>query len=104
MVLPFVRDLFTNVEKLPAFLRVASHLKEGAGRVRVSGLVPTAKALLFVLLQKAAGRPLIVVVADNHAAEELVPLLQGFCELTGVADPDSVVSLPNHDVLPFHPL
>jgi transcription-repair coupling factor (superfamily II helicase) len=104
MVLPFVRDLFTDVEKLPVFTRVASHLKEGAGRIRVSGLVPTAKALLFVLLQKAAGRPLVVVVADNHAAEELVPLLQGFCELTGVADPDSVVSLPNHDVLPFQSL
>ena len=104
MVLPFVRDLFTDVEKLPAFSRVASHLKEGAGRIRVSGLVPTAKALLLVLLKKAAGRPLIVVVADNHAAEELVPLLQAFCELTGAAHPDSVVSLPNHDVLPFQNL
>ncbi len=40
MVLPFVRDLFTDVEKLPAFLRVASHLREGAGRIRVSGLIP----------------------------------------------------------------
>jgi transcription-repair coupling factor (superfamily II helicase) len=104
MVLPFVRDLFTDVEKLPAFSRVASHLKEGAGRIRVSGLVPTAKALLLVLLQKAAGRPLVVVVSDNRAAEELVPLLQAFCALTGAAAPDSVVSLPNHDVLPFQNL
>src|SRR5882672_8222275 len=104
MVLPFVRDLFTDVEKLPAFLRVASHLKEGAGRIRVSGLVPTAKGLLLVLLQKAAGRPLLVVVADNRAAEELVPLLQGFCELTGAAEAESVVSLPSHDVLPFQNL
>ena len=91
MVLPFVRDLFTDVEKLPAFSRVASHLKEGTGRIRVSGLVPTAKALLLVLLQKAAGRPLILVVPDNRAAEDLVPVLQAFCELTGAADPESVV-------------
>ncbi len=104
MVLPFVRDLFTGVEKLPAFTRVASHLKEGAGRIRLSGLVPTAKGLLLVLLQKAAGRPLLVVVADNRVAEELVPLLQAFCELTGAAEPDSVVCLPNHDVLPFQNL
>src|SRR6266852_4342827 len=104
MVLPFVRDLFTDMEKLPAFVRVASHLKEGAGRIRVSGLVPTAKGLLLVLLQKAAGCPLVVVVADNRAAEELVPLLRAFCELTGAADPDSVVGLPNHDVLPFQNL
>ncbi len=104
MVLPFVRDLFTDVEKLPAFSRVASHLKEGTGRIRVSGLIPTAKALLLVLLQKAAGRPLIVVVPDNRAAEDLVPVLQAFCELTGAAEPESVVSLPNHDVLPFQNL
>src|SRR6202048_1388804 len=104
MVLPFVRDLFTDVEKLPAFSRVASHLKEGTGRIRVSGLIPTAKALLLVMMQKAAGRPLIVVVPDNRAAEDLVPVLQAFCELTGAADPESVVSLPNHDVLPFQNL
>ncbi len=104
MVLPFVRDLFTDVEKLPAFSRVASHLKEGTGRIRVSGLIPTAKALLLVLLQKAAGRPLVVVVADNSAAEDMVPVLQAFCELTGAANPDSVVSLPNHDVLPYQNL
>ena len=104
MVLPFVRDLFTDVEKLPAFFRVASHLREGAGRIRVSGLVPTAKALLLVLLQRVAGRPIIVIVPDNRAAEDLVPVLQAFCELTGAAAPDSVVSLPNHDVLPFQNL
>ncbi len=104
MVLPFVRDLFTDVEKLPAFSRVASHLKEGTGRIRVSGLIPTAKALLSVLLQKAAGRPMILVVADNRAAEDLVPVLQAFCELTGAADPESVVIFPNHDVLPFQNL
>src|SRR6266853_5331173 len=73
MLLPFVRDLFADVEKLPAFSRVASHLREGTGRIRVSGLTPTAKALLLVLLQKTAGRPFIVVVPDNRAAEEFVP-------------------------------
>src|SRR5580693_9244105 len=104
MVLPFVRDLFADVEKLPAFIRVASHLREGTGRLRVSGLTPTAKALLLVLLQKAAGRPFIVVVFDNRTAEELVPVLQAFHELIGGNDPDSVVSLPTRDVLPFQNL
>jgi transcription-repair coupling factor (superfamily II helicase) len=104
MVLPFVRDLFADVEKLPTFLRVASHLREGTGRPRVSGVTPTAKALLLVLLQKAAGRPFIVVVPDNRTAEELVPVLQAFHELIGGNDPDSVVSLPTRDVLPFQNL
>src|SRR3979490_2870989 len=104
MVLPFVRDLFTDVEKLPAFSRVASHLKEGTGRIRFSGLIPTAKALLTVLLQKAAGRPMILVVADNRPGADLVRGRPAFCELTGAADPESVVILPSHDVLPFQNL
>jgi transcription-repair coupling factor (superfamily II helicase) len=104
MVLAFVRDLFADAEKLPAFSRVASHLKEGTGRISVSGLIPTAKALLLVLLQRAAGRPFIIVVADNRAAEEFVPVLQAFCELSGGVDPNSVVALPSRDVLPFQNL
>ena len=104
MLLPFVRELFTDVEKLPAFARVASHLKEGTGRIRVSGLTPTAKALLLVLFQRSAGRPLIFVVNDNRAVEDLVPMLRGFCELTSACDPESVISLPARDVLPFQNL
>src|SRR5246500_5300955 len=104
MALPFVREIFADVEKLSAFSRVASHIKEGTGRISVSGLTPTAKALLLVLLQKATGRPLIAVVSDNRAAEDLVPMLQGFAELTGSAEADSIVALPTRDVLPFQNL
>ncbi|HYM79524.1 MAG TPA: transcription-repair coupling factor [Candidatus Dormibacteraeota bacterium] len=104
MLLPFVRELFADVELLPGFTRVASHLKEGTGRIRVSGLSPTAKALLLVLLRRAADRPLILVVNDNRAVEEFVPVLRGFCELTAACDPESVVALPARDVLPFQNL
>ena len=104
MLLPFVRELFADVELLPGFLRVASHLKEGTGRIRVSGLSPTAKALLLVLWRREAERPLIVVVNDNRAIEDFVPVLRGFCELTAACDPESIVSLPARDVLPFQNL
>ena len=104
MLLPFVRELFTDVELLPGFARVASHLKEGTGRIRVSGLSGTAKALLLSLWRRAAERPLIVVVSDNRAVEGFVPVLRGFCELTSACDPDSVVGLPARDVLPFQNL
>ena len=103
MLLSFVRELFADVEKLPAYARAAAHLKEGTGRVRLSGLTPTAKALLLVLLRRSADRPLIVV-SDNRAAEELLPVLHGFCELTGACDAAAVVSLPARDVLPFQNL
>src|SRR5437660_5812522 len=104
MALPFVRELFADVEKLAAFRRAASHLREGAGRIKLSGLTPTAKALLLVLLQRTSERPLVVVVTDNRAAENLVPILQSFAELTGSTNPDSVVALPARDVLPFQNL
>ena len=104
MLLPFVRDLFVDVEKLPAFARAASHLKEGTGRVRVSGLTPTAKALLLVLFQRATSRPLIFVVNDNRAVEDFLPVLRGFGELTSACDPGSIISLPARDVLPFQNL
>jgi transcription-repair coupling factor (superfamily II helicase) len=104
MLLPFVRELFTDVENLPGFGRVASHLKEGTGRIRVSGLLPTAKALLLVLLRRVAERPFIFVVNDNRAIEDFVPVLRGFCELTAACDPESIVGLPARDVLPFQNL
>src|SRR3984957_6330942 len=104
MLLSFVRELFADVEKLPAYSRAASHLKEGTGRIRLSGLTPTAKALLLVLLRRSTDRPLIVVVSDNRDAEELLPVLHGFCELTGACDAEAVVSLPARDVLPFQNL
>src|SRR5438128_979781 len=104
MVLPFVREVFADAEKIAAFTRVASHLKEGTGRIIVSGMTAPAKALRLVCLQRAAGRPLIVVVPDNRAAEEVLPVLQGFSELTGACEPSAVVSFPARDVLPFQNL
>jgi transcription-repair coupling factor (superfamily II helicase) len=104
MLLPFVRELFADVETLPAFTRAASRLKEGTGRIRVSGLTPPAKALMLVLFQRAAGRPLIFVVNDNRTVDDFVPVLRGFCGLTGACDADSIISLPARDVLPFQNL
>jgi transcription-repair coupling factor (superfamily II helicase) len=105
VILPFARDLFADVEKLPAFARAASHLKAGTGRIGVSGLTPTAKSMLIALLARAAGKPLIVVVPTNRNAEELQPTVAAFAELTGSLRKDSeVVTLPAPDVLPYEAL
>jgi transcription-repair coupling factor (superfamily II helicase) len=55
-------------------------------------------------MARAARQPVIVVVADNKAAEALEPMLRAGCELTGAVDPAQVVRLPSHDVLPFENL
>ncbi len=104
MLLPFVREIFAEVEQLPAFRRASSHLRESTGRISVTGLSPAAKALIVVMLQRRLERPFILVVADNRAAEDLLPVLGAFAELTGSADSDSIVSVPARDVLPFQNL
>ena len=45
-----------------------------------------------------------MLVADNKAAEALHAAILATCELTGALDPDDVLRLPAHDVLPFENL
>jgi len=104
MILPFVREVFAELEHTAAFERVQRHLSLGTGRRRVSGLTATARSLYLPLLARAAKQPVIVVVADNKAAEAMERTLRAGCELTGAIDPTRVVRLPAHDVLPFENL
>ncbi len=89
MILPFVREIFAELEHSSGFERVRRHLSLGAGRRRVSGLTATARALYLPLMARAAKQPVVVIVADNKAAEALEPLLKAGCELTGAVDPGS---------------
>src|SRR5438270_5464653 len=111
MLLPFVREIFADAQKSAPFARLLARLKdqqppsgEGAGRISVSGLNPTATLLHLALLHGALRKPLTVLVANNRAADEMLPVLRALCELTGMADPASVVQLPAYDVLPFENL
>ena len=104
MILPFVREIFAELEQSSSFDRVRRHLSLGVGRRRVSGLTNTARSLYLPLFARAAKQPVIVVVADNKAAEALELSLRAGCELTGGVDASRVVRLPAHDVLPFENL
>ena len=111
MILPFVREVLADVEKSSGFQQAAPYLKQRrgesslpAGRISLSGLIPTAKALLIPFLHRTGAAPLIVIVPDNRAAEALFPVVQAFCELTGACSPQAVVKLPAYDVLPFENL
>ncbi len=104
MILPFVRELFADVEKSAAFARTVTRVKGGTGRMRVSGLTPTGKALFYSLLHRATARPLIIAVGDNRALDDLLPVVRSLGELTGAVSPEQVVALPAYDVLPFENL
>ncbi|HVZ61533.1 MAG TPA: CarD family transcriptional regulator, partial [Terriglobales bacterium] len=71
----------------------------------------------MAMFQRAANRPLLIVVENNRAAEELLPVVQAFAELTGApqgsshiaarpgsVSTDSILLLPAPDVLPFENL
>src|SRR6202035_91243 len=104
MILPFVRELLTDLEHCAPFERVRRHLALSAGRKRVSGLTATARALYLPLFARAAQSPVVVIVADNKAADSLQLTLRAACELTGAIESERVLRLPAHDVLPFENL
>src|ERR1700732_4291602 len=104
MVLPFVRELLADLEHSEAFERVRRHLSGGTGRRRVSGLTFTARALYLPFFVRAAAAPCVIIVADNKAAEALHAAVLSACELPGALNPESVLRLPAHDVLPFENL
>ncbi len=101
MILPFVRDALASIEHTDSFERVRRHLSLARGRRRVSGLTATARALCIPLLAHAARSPVVVLVADNKAAESLELTLRAAAELTGAVEAKRVLRLPAHDVLPF---
>jgi len=104
MILPFVRELLTDLEHSVAFERVRRHLAGGTGRRRVSGLTSTARALYLPYFVRAGQAPALVLVSDNKAAEALHAAVLAACELTGALECDEVLRLPAHDVLPFENL
>ena len=101
MVLPFVRDALASIEHTDSFKRVRRHLSLARGRPRVSGLTATARALCIPLFAHAAQGPVVVLVADNKAAESLETTLRAAADLTGAVEPKRILRLPAHDVLPF---
>ncbi len=104
MILPFVREFFSGLDKSPGIDRLRPSLVSGAGRRRVSGLTATARALYLPMLARISKAPVFVVVSDNRAAEALQLTVQAACDLTGELDRAAVVRLPAHDVLPFENL
>jgi transcription-repair coupling factor (superfamily II helicase) len=103
MVFPFVRTILEGAAESASFQRAAAHLTGGAGRIRVSGLVPGAKALHYLLLQQRTQKPFLILVDDNRAGELLQERLQSFAGLLG-GGAESIVLLPARDVLPFENL
>ena len=102
MVLPFVRDLFLELEKDELF---RTRLRLPRGTLRLTGLTDTARWLYAALLARAAARPVLFFTANNKQAEAAFDVLATFRELLNpTAGRGSVVLLPAHDTLPYEGL
>jgi transcription-repair coupling factor (superfamily II helicase) len=98
-----IDELLSDLTRTSAFQSLASRIaapnrRGGPAPLRLSGLTLTAKALYAVLLNRATGRPQLIVVDGNKQAEAFLPLLQTFAELA--APGNLPVFLPALDVIP----
>ncbi|HEY7855412.1 MAG TPA: transcription-repair coupling factor [Terriglobales bacterium] len=91
MTLGFVREFFVELaERIPLARRL-------------SGLTPSAQLLVAAQLGRRLARPVMVVVADNRAAEERWATLATFADLTG-ADGERPLVLPSFEIDPYEGL
>ncbi len=82
MLLPFVRDLFLELEKDEVF---RTGLRPTHGTLRLTGLTDTARWLYAALLARAAAGPALLFTADNKQAEAAFDVLEIFYKLLNPA-------------------
>jgi transcription-repair coupling factor (superfamily II helicase) len=102
LILPFLRDLFLELERHPALQAAASlSKKESVEKLQLSGLTPTARALLAVLLHRSTGKTILLLTDTNRAAEAVADAVETFYGLLFSDRKGGPLVLPAHDVLPY---
>lgn len=98
-----LRDRFDELGRHEAFLGLLARLrKRGPSLQRLSGLSSAACAAYTLLLRKKSARPLLVVTADQSAAESFSETLQAWFDLiSGTGGDPAPCLLPALDVTPF---
>ena len=99
ILLPTAREFLLELAERSGAAALARALEAGA-RALADGLTPPAQALLAVWLHRLTRRPIILIVADNAAAEERCRELAFFQALThasGEEEPPLVLPAFEHD-------
>ncbi len=104
MIVPFVRDFILQLGRRPALDGAVASIAAGQ-RPRVEGLTPEAQALAAVLLARRLERPLILVAADNAAAEAAWAAVETFRRFTEKKQAeDAALLLPAFETDPYQGL
>jgi transcription-repair coupling factor (superfamily II helicase) len=98
---PSIRELFSNLQRHPAFQDLLSRMSRGSGeKLSLSGLNTTAKALYAVLLYQLTERPLFIVTDGSKQAETLGEAIGTFFHILSLDDNEKPQLLPALDVVP----
>lgn len=102
MTHPAVRDLFHSLTRTDPFQKLLRFLStRESGRLYLSGLTPSAKALFTALLWQALGQPVLVITESPRDAEAWLEALDTFQDLLSHGAPaPRPVLIPAYDVLP----
>jgi len=101
MILPLVSELFGGIARQSAVDDACDRLRREGGKVDLSGLTDSAKALLVPIVFSKLGRPAIVVVESNQRAEALLDPMRWFYEAVTGKPGRRVAWFPAHEVLPY---
>lgn len=87
------KELLKKLGQAPLYMEIEEALRQGEGRISVSGLSPTDEVFFYLELQARLGRPLCVVKEEGEG-ESLALLLQ---EWIG----EGAAFLPKRNLLPY---
>src|SRR5437016_2037249 len=100
--MPHIRSLLLPVLEHPACRGVVASLLTGQSPAMLSGLTPTAKALVPAGLTHLLSAPIIVLTNDNESADRLQTSATTFLNwLEGAGAGTSVNTLPAFDCSPY---
>ncbi len=98
--MPSIDSILQPVLEHPAFRSACQAAVEGRSGVIVSGLTPSAKALVTAGLAGELARPVMILVASNEVAECLTRAAATFFPWVG-GDSGEVATLPAFDCSPY---
>ncbi|MGH9506430.1 MAG: transcription-repair coupling factor [Terriglobales bacterium] len=103
MIVPFVRDFVLELGRRPALEAALAAMAAGR-RPELDGLTPGAQALAAVLLARRLERPLILITADDAAAEAAWAAVETFRRLTEKKPEEPALVFPAFEIDPYQGL
>jgi transcription-repair coupling factor (superfamily II helicase) len=101
MILPLVAELLSRVGRRPAVEACLDALRRGPGEVRLAGLTDPAKSIVAAFAAASLARPVVILVASNRRAEELLEPVRYFFQAFARRPASRVAQLPAQEVSPY---